>query len=76
MVWSEIGSDFFRSDTRYLESDPENYLFFHKNLLMSFEYLGIHRKKTVAIFIKTVVPALRQREKKASDKLLYHCQFL
>jgi len=26
-VWSETGSDFFRPDTRYLESDPKNYLF-------------------------------------------------
>jgi len=29
-------SDFFRSDTRYLESDPKNinYLFFHKTFLI------------------------------------------
>jgi hypothetical protein len=33
---------------------------------MSFEYLGIHRKKTVAIFIKSVVPAqeFSEREQK------------
>jgi len=71
-------------NTRYLESDPKNYLLFHKTILMSFEYFMHSQEKCVfknelqfvSKLMFLVSNFLRESKKSYSDQLLYHLRFL